>query len=92
MEPRWNFSPSPDSLAYLAHALDTPAERLGARAPELPTWFCSVRSDPRRPDLTDSQWATVARRLVTATGIVPAGDPDACGGSPCAISPGRCTS
>ncbi|WP_371602243.1 hypothetical protein OG345_04930 [Streptomyces sp. NBC_01220] len=33
---------------------------------------------PRRPDLTDSQWATVARRLVAATGIAPDGDPDAC--------------
>ncbi|MFG2370523.1 hypothetical protein ACGFY9_03490 [Streptomyces sp. NPDC048504] len=37
-----------------------------------------MRSDPRRPDLTDSQWATVARRLVTVTGIAPDGDPDAC--------------
>ncbi|MFE3737783.1 hypothetical protein [Streptomyces sp. NPDC059134] len=67
-----------DSLTYLAHALDAPVERLGARAPERPTWICSVRSDPCRPDLTDSQWAAVARRLVAATGIAPAGDPDAC--------------
>ncbi|MGW6207467.1 hypothetical protein ACWF9B_28005 [Streptomyces sp. NPDC055089] len=66
------------SLPYLAHALDAPVERLGARAPERPVWICSVRSDPRRPDLTDSQWATVARRLVAATGIAPEGDPDAC--------------
>ncbi|MFD5675833.1 hypothetical protein [Streptomyces sp. NPDC127040] len=68
----------PGSLPYLAHALDAPVERLGARAPERPVWVCSVRSDPRRPDLTDSQWATVARRLVAATGIAPDGDPDAC--------------
>lgn len=68
----------PGSLPYLAHALDAPVKRLGARAPERPTWVCSVRSDPRRPDLTDSQWATVARRLVAATGIAPDGDPDAC--------------
>ncbi|MDT0464759.1 hypothetical protein [Streptomyces gibsoniae] len=66
------------SLPYLAHALDAPVERLGARAPERPIWVCSVRSDPRRPDLTDSQWAAVARRLVAATGIAPDGDPDAC--------------
>ncbi|WP_232837831.1 hypothetical protein [Streptomyces atratus] len=66
------------SLPYLAHALDAPVERLGARAPERPVWICSVRSDPRRPELTDSQWATVARRLVAATGIAPDGDPDAC--------------
>ncbi|WP_245790276.1 hypothetical protein [Streptomyces monashensis] len=66
------------SLPYLARALDAPVERLGARAPERPVWICSVRSDPRRPDLTDTQWATVARRLVAATGIAPDGDPDAC--------------
>ncbi|WP_329612524.1 hypothetical protein OG244_03810 [Streptomyces brevispora] len=66
------------SLTYLAHALDAPVERLGARAPERPTWVCSVRSDPCLPGLTDSQWAAVARRLVAATGIAPVGDPDAC--------------
>ncbi|MFD5327942.1 hypothetical protein [Streptomyces sp. NPDC127092] len=68
----------PGSLPYLAHALDAPVERLGARAPVRPTWVCSVRSDPRRPDLTDAQWAVVARRLVSAVGIAPEGDPDAC--------------
>ncbi|MEW1660592.1 hypothetical protein [Streptomyces sp. NPDC093707] len=66
------------SLPYLAQALDAPVERLGGRAPKRPVWICSVRTDPRRPDLTDSQWATVARRLVAATGIAPDGDPDAC--------------
>ncbi|MFD4749173.1 hypothetical protein ACFWOS_27355 [Streptomyces rubiginosohelvolus] len=68
----------PDSLPYLARALDAPVERLGTRAPARPTWVCSVRSDPRQPDLTDTQWAAVARRLVDATGIAPEGDPDAC--------------
>ncbi|WP_432075770.1 hypothetical protein [Streptomyces wuyuanensis] len=68
----------PGSLPYLAHALDAPVERLGARAPVRPTWVCSVRSDPHRPDLTDAQWAVVARRLVSAVGIAPEGDPDAC--------------
>jgi hypothetical protein len=67
-----------DASAYLAHALDAPVERLGARAPERPVWVCSVRSDPRHPDLTDSQWAWVARRVVAATGIAREGDPDAC--------------
>ncbi|MFJ8392140.1 hypothetical protein [Streptomyces sp. NPDC094144] len=66
------------SPPYLASALDAPLERLGVRAPERPVWICSVRSDPGQPDLTDSQWATVARRLVTVTGVVPQGDPDAC--------------
>lgn len=66
------------SPPYLASALDAPVERLGVRAPEQPVWICSVRSDPGRPDLTDSQWATVARRLVAVTGVAPEGDPDAC--------------
>lgn len=66
------------SLPYLAQALDAPVERLGARAPARPTWVCSVRSDPSRPDLADVQWAAVVRRLVSATGIAPDGDPDAC--------------
>jgi hypothetical protein len=39
----------PDSLPHLAHALDTPVKRLGARAPERPVWVCSVRSDPPTP-------------------------------------------
>ncbi|MFD8321391.1 hypothetical protein [Kitasatospora purpeofusca] len=58
--------------------LDAPALRIGSRAPEQPVWMCSVRSDPRRPDLTDAQWADVARRLVSATGLAPRGDPDGC--------------
>lgn len=66
------------SLSYLALALDAPVERLGGRAPERPVWVCSVRSDPRLPDLTDAQWATVSRRVVAAAGVAPVGDPDAC--------------
>lgn len=68
----------PGSLPYLAHALDAPVERVGVQSPARPTWACSVRSDPRRPDLTDTQWAAVARRLVSAVGLAPDGDPDAC--------------
>ncbi|MFJ6101885.1 hypothetical protein ACIQHY_12905 [Streptomyces sp. NPDC092359] len=68
----------PGSLPYLAQAIDAPVERLGVRAPARPTWVCSVKSDPRRPDLTDAQWADVARRLVSTTGVAPDGDPDAC--------------
>ena len=67
-----------DALPYLAQALDAPVARLGLRAPQRPVWFCTVRSDPRHPDLSDAQWAAVARRMVAATGIAPPGDPDAC--------------
>ncbi|MCG7523031.1 hypothetical protein MHW47_01000 [Streptomyces sp. OfavH-34-F] len=62
----------------LGQALDAPVALLAGRAPQRPTWLCSVRSDPCRPDLSDEQWAAVARRLVAATGIAPYGDPDAC--------------
>ncbi|MFD7904394.1 hypothetical protein ACFV4G_19365 [Kitasatospora sp. NPDC059747] len=58
--------------------LDAPARQIGARAPDRPVWLCSVRSDPRQPDLTDAQWADVARRVVAATGLAPDGDPNGC--------------
>ncbi|MFE2596032.1 hypothetical protein ACFXCZ_05950 [Streptomyces sp. NPDC059396] len=67
-----------DVLPYLARALDAPVERLGTRALDRPVWVCSVRADPRHPDLTDTQWAEVAHRVVVTTGIAPDGDPDAC--------------
>ncbi|WP_435178148.1 hypothetical protein [Actinacidiphila sp. bgisy145] len=66
-----------DTLPYLAHALDAPVERLGTRAPERPVWVCSVRSDPRHRDLSDAQWADVARRVAGVT-VASGGDPDAC--------------
>ncbi|MFI8456890.1 hypothetical protein [Kitasatospora sp. NPDC085464] len=64
-----------DPQEVLGGVLDAPALRIGSRAPEQPVWMCSVRSDRRHPDLSDAQWADVARRLVTATGLAPAGDP-----------------
>ncbi|SDP40667.1 hypothetical protein [Actinacidiphila guanduensis] len=66
-----------DNLPYLAHALDAPVERLGTGASARPVWVCSVRSDPRQRDLSDAQWADVARRVVGVT-VAPGGDPDAC--------------
>jgi hypothetical protein len=67
-----------DALPYLAHALDAPVDRLGFfRAPPWPVWVCSVRSDPRQRDLSDAQWADVARRVAGVT-VASDGDPDAC--------------
>ncbi|MER7702406.1 hypothetical protein ABTX81_05845 [Kitasatospora sp. NPDC097605] len=69
----------PDPQEVLGRGvLDASAARIGARAPERPVWMCSVRSDPRHPDLTDAQWADVSRRLVAATGLAPEDDPDGC--------------
>ncbi|MFB1042345.1 relaxase/mobilization nuclease domain-containing protein [Streptomyces chrestomyceticus] len=53
------------------------ARRLG-RAPKQHVWHCSVRAAPEDRTLSDAEWATIARRIVAATGIAPDGDPDGC--------------
>ncbi|QCX77208.1 hypothetical protein C9F11_17780 [Streptomyces sp. YIM 121038] len=53
------------------------AERLG-RAPERHVWHCSIRAAETDRHLSDEEWADIARRIVAATGIAPADDPDGC--------------
>ncbi|WP_405898608.1 relaxase/mobilization nuclease domain-containing protein [Streptomyces sp. NBC_00727] len=53
------------------------ARRLG-RAPKQHVWHCSVRAAPGDRILDDAEWADIARRVVTATGIAPTDDPDGC--------------
>ncbi|MFJ1997013.1 relaxase/mobilization nuclease domain-containing protein [Streptomyces asiaticus] len=53
------------------------AKRL-ARAPKQHVWHCSLRASPEDRALSDDEWATIARRIVAATGIAPEGDPDGC--------------
>ncbi|MBP0455975.1 relaxase/mobilization nuclease domain-containing protein [Streptomyces montanisoli] len=53
------------------------AQRLG-RAPKQHVWHCSLRGAPGDRVLTDDDWAAIARRVVAATGIAPADDPDGC--------------
>ncbi|MEU3347158.1 mobilization protein [Streptomyces sp. NPDC006700] len=53
------------------------ARRLG-RAPEKHVWHCSIRAAETDRHLSDDEWADIARRIVAATGIAPAGDPDGC--------------
>ncbi|MQS05152.1 relaxase/mobilization nuclease domain-containing protein, partial [Streptomyces alkaliterrae] len=53
------------------------ARRLG-RAPERHVWHCSIRAANTDRHLDDSEWADIARRVVAATGIAPADDPDGC--------------
>ncbi len=77
------FAPDPGrddaaTLAQLATVLDLRVKQAGDRAPDKHVWHCSVRTAPEDPVLTDEQWATIARRILNATGIAPAGDPDAC--------------
>ncbi|WP_157531424.1 MULTISPECIES: hypothetical protein [unclassified Kitasatospora] len=40
-------------------------------------WHCTIRDHPDAPSLTDAQWAATARRVLAATGIVPADRPGA---------------
>ncbi|MFD5104887.1 relaxase/mobilization nuclease domain-containing protein [Streptomyces cinereoruber] len=69
----------PDAtLAQLADVLDLRVKQAGHKAPKNHVWHCSIRAAPEDRHLTDDEWATIARRVLNATGIAPAGDPDAC--------------
>ncbi|WP_328969393.1 relaxase/mobilization nuclease domain-containing protein [Streptomyces sp. NBC_00239] len=77
------FAPDPgrDETAtrtQLATVLDLRVKQAGDRAPDKHVWHCSVRAAPEDRTLTDDEWAVIARRVLNATGIAPAGDPDAC--------------
>ncbi|MEU9000621.1 relaxase/mobilization nuclease domain-containing protein [Streptomyces sp. NPDC048551] len=77
------FAPDPGrdetvTLAQLATVLDLRVKQAGDRAPEKHVWHCSVRAAPEDRTLSDEEWAVIARRVLNATGIAPAGDPDAC--------------
>ncbi|MEV6112508.1 mobilization protein [Streptomyces sp. NPDC052109] len=82
-----NFAPDPgrsphrdprEVEAQLAAQLDQPVKMLGDKAPKHTLWHCPVRAAPEDPILTDTQWATIARRIVAAAGIAPEGDTEAC--------------
>jgi relaxase-like protein len=77
------FAPDPGrdpdaTLPRLTAALDLRVKQSGAKAPSSHVWHCSVRTDPGDRLLTDEEWGTVARRLVEAVNLAPAGDPDGC--------------
>jgi hypothetical protein len=80
----WNdYAPDPGrnsghTVAQLAAQLDQPVAAIGAAAPATAIWHCSVRADPGDRHLDDTDWAAIARRIVQAVGIAPAGDPTAC--------------
>lgn len=62
----------------LQRLLDQPLSLLDAdQRPGKHVWHCSVRAAPDDPILTDEQWADIARRMVTTTGIDP-GDGAGC--------------
>ncbi|MFI9584863.1 mobilization protein [Streptomyces sp. NPDC052236] len=84
----WNgFAPDPGRSPHrdpkevekqLHSQLDQPVAMLGRRTPKTIVWHCPVRAAPEDPILTDAQWAEIARRIVAAAGIAPAGDAEAC--------------
>ncbi|MFF9339712.1 relaxase/mobilization nuclease domain-containing protein [Streptomyces sp. NPDC014773] len=78
-----DFVPDPGrnsaaTLAQLADVLDLRVKQAGHKAPKNHVWHCSIRAAPEDRPLTDDEWAAIARRVLNATGIAPAGDPDAC--------------
>ncbi|MFD6995074.1 relaxase/mobilization nuclease domain-containing protein [Streptomyces mirabilis] len=67
------------TLKQLTDRLDLPVLALPKnRRPARHVWHCPVRTAPGDRQLTDAEWAEVARRIVHATGIAEAGDDKAC--------------
>ncbi|WP_374777065.1 relaxase/mobilization nuclease domain-containing protein [Streptomyces sp. NBC_01310] len=56
----------------LQQLLDLPVDSVAkSRRPAKHVWHLSIRAAPEDPILSDEQWAAIARRMVTATGIAP---------------------
>ncbi|MEU9987868.1 relaxase/mobilization nuclease domain-containing protein [Streptomyces sp. NPDC048045] len=67
------------TLKQLTDRLDLPVLALPKnRRPARHVWHCPVRTAPGDRQLTDAEWAEVARHIVHATGIAEAGDDKAC--------------
>ncbi|WP_406386612.1 relaxase/mobilization nuclease domain-containing protein [Streptomyces sp. NBC_01618] len=78
-----SFAPYPGrdpdaTLAQLTAVLDLRVKQAGDKAPKDHVWHCSIRAAPEDRPLSDDKWATIARRVLNATGVAPADDPDAC--------------
>ncbi|WP_330235785.1 relaxase/mobilization nuclease domain-containing protein [Streptomyces sp. NBC_00566] len=74
----WDSPGHKQRLGQLTQALDLRVKQAGDKAPEGHVWHCSIRAAPEDRILTDAEWATIARRVLHATGIAPDGDPDGC--------------
>ncbi|MDO0913034.1 mobilization protein [Streptomyces sp. DT2A-34] len=74
----WDSPGHKQRLGQLTQALDLRVKQAGDKAPEGHVWHCSIRAAPEDRTLTDAEWATIARRVLHATGIAPDGDPDGC--------------
>ncbi|MFI0540440.1 mobilization protein [Streptomyces sp. WSLK1-3] len=74
----WDSPGHEQRLGQLTKALDLRVRQAGDKAPDGHVWHCSVRAAPQDRALNDAEWATIARRILHATGIAPEGDPDGC--------------
>ncbi len=84
----WDMAGAPDpgrdptaTITQLAKRLDqyvTLATRERGTKPAHHVWHCPVRTAPTDRHLSDAEWAEVARRIVSAAGIAPEGDEQAC--------------
>jgi hypothetical protein len=64
------------TMAYLAALLDAPVEAMAQRRrPEKHVYHLGIRVAPQDRVLTDQEWAEIAREMVDAAGLAPAGDP-----------------
>ncbi|EST29623.1 relaxase/mobilization nuclease domain-containing protein [Streptomyces roseochromogenus] len=69
------------TLTQLARHLDAPVQLRNSEFGKKVTdhvWHCPVRAAPEDRYLSDAEWGEIARRIVEAAGIAPAGDDLAC--------------
>lgn len=66
------------SIPDLAMLLDAPVRALLGRKPPLHVFHVAVRNPPEDRDLTDEEWARVAREMMHASGIAPHTDDQGC--------------
>ncbi|MFE0453097.1 relaxase/mobilization nuclease domain-containing protein [Streptomyces sp. NPDC058914] len=66
------------TLTDLALILDAPVHALPGRKPDRHVYHVAVRNPPEDRQLTDEEWARVARELMHAAGIDPRGDDQGC--------------
>ncbi|MFE6808606.1 relaxase/mobilization nuclease domain-containing protein [Streptomyces sp. NPDC057681] len=56
-------------LKYLADEFDAPKNLFGTQVPDGHVWHCSISLPPEDGQLTDEQWADVARRVLDGMGF-----------------------
>jgi hypothetical protein len=65
-------------IPTLARLLDVPVHALESRRPKAHVYHVAVRLAPEDRELSDAEWADVAREVLDAAGIAPKDDPRGC--------------